>query len=192
MPKFEFDSGFKLAETLKAMGMPNAFDDEASEFQGMDGQSCLAGDLPCLFISDVIHKAFVSVDEKGTEAAAATAVIVEQAVTKVARLPIIPVVVDRPFIFLIRDEETGAILFVGSVVELGDESWPTPTQAPQPTATRMNCAPGNREPRHRPRLGSLRHWSMAIAHSPLICTGLLERRTGTCSTRLTAFLWRLP
>ena len=135
MPKFEFDSGFKLAETLKAMGMPNAFDDEASEFQGMDGQSCLAGDLPCLFISDVIHKAFVSVDEKGTEAAAATAVIVEQALTKVARLPIIPVVVDRPFIFLIRDEETGAILFVGSVVELGDESWPTPTQAPQPTAT---------------------------------------------------------
>ena len=134
MPKFEFDSGFKLAETLKAMGMPNALDDEASEFQGMDGQSCLAGDLPCLFISDVIHKAFVSVDEKGTEAAAATAVIVEQAVTKVARLPTIPVVVDRPFIFLIRDEETGAILFVGSVVELGDESWPTPTQVPQPTS----------------------------------------------------------
>ena len=134
MPKFEFDSGFKLAETLKAMGMPNALDDEASEFQGMDGQSCLAGDLPCLFISDVIHKAFVSVDEKGTEAAAATAVIVEQAVTKVARLPTIPVVVDRPFIFLIRDEETGAILFVGSVDELGDESWPTPTQVPQPTS----------------------------------------------------------
>ena len=133
MPKFEFDSRFKLAETLKAMGMPNAFDREASEFQGMDGQSCLAGDIPCLFISDVLHKAFVSVDEEGTEAAAATAVIVEQEVTKGARVPIIPVVVDRPFIFLIRDEETGAILFLGSVVELGDESWPTPTQAPQPT-----------------------------------------------------------
>ena len=193
MPKFEFDSGFKLAETLKAMGMPNAFDDEASEFQGMDGQSCLAGDLPCLFISDVIHKAFVSVDEKGTEAAAATAVIVEQAVTKVARLPIIPVVVDRPFIFLIRDEETGVILFLGSVVELGDESWPTPTQVPQPTSVpdELRSTKGS-EPRRRPRLRSLRNWSMAIAHSPSICIGLLERRTGTCSTRLTAFLWRLP
>lgn len=135
MPKFEFGSGFKLAETLKAMGMPNAFDKEASEFEGMDGRSCLAGDLKCLFISDVIHKAFVSMDERGTEAAAATGVIVERQVTRVESvLPIIPVVVDRPFIFLVRDEETGAILFVGSVVELGDETKLAPAPTPQPTA----------------------------------------------------------
>ena len=135
MPMFEFGSGFKLAETLKAMGMPNAFDKEASEFQGMDGRSCLAGDFRCLFISDVIHKAFVSVDEKGTEAAAATGVIVDRPVTKVVRVPIISVVVDRPFIFLVRDEKTGAILFVGSVVELGDESTLAAAPTPQPTAT---------------------------------------------------------
>jgi serpin B len=67
-----------------------------------------------LFISDVIHKAFVSVDESGTEAAAATAVIM--AATS-APMPeeIINVTVDRPFIFLIRDIQTGAILFLGHV-----------------------------------------------------------------------------
>ena len=66
-----------------------------------------------LSISDVIHKAFVAVDEAGTEAAAATAVIMnEAAITE----PPVPVTIDRPFIFLIRDIETGAVLFVGRVL----------------------------------------------------------------------------
>ena len=78
MPRFEFESQFMLVETLEKMGMPNAFDDRASDFSGMDGTSCFAGDVPCLLISDVIHKAFVSVDEEGTEAAAATAVTFER------------------------------------------------------------------------------------------------------------------
>ena len=77
MPRFEFESQFMLVETLEKMGMPNAFDDRASDFSGMDGASCFAGDVPCLLISDVIHKAFVSVDEEGTEAAAATALTFE-------------------------------------------------------------------------------------------------------------------
>ena len=79
MPKFEFESEFLLARTLRAMGMPNAVDSvlpSTADFSGMDGASCIAGDFPCLAISEVIHKAFVSVDEEGTEAAAATAVIV--------------------------------------------------------------------------------------------------------------------
>jgi len=67
-----------------------------------------------LFISDVIHKAFVAVDEAGTEAAAATAVIV--GVTSAPVEPPVQVTMDRPFIFLIRDIETGAILFVGRVL----------------------------------------------------------------------------
>ena len=113
MPKFEFESGFKLTDALKAMGMPNAFDKEASEFQGMDGRSCLAGDLPCLVISEVVHKAFVSVDEEGTEAAAATSVITEKVVEE--RSDPIKVMVDRPFIFLIRDRATESILFLGRV-----------------------------------------------------------------------------
>jgi serpin B len=65
-----------------------------------------------LFISDIVHKAFVSVDEAGTEAAAATAVIMSLTAAPEA----VEVTLDHPFIFLIRDIETGAVLFVGRVV----------------------------------------------------------------------------
>jgi len=105
MPKFEFDSDLSLADTLAEMGMPAPFGGRA-DFSGMTGDRDL-------FISDVIHKAFVSVDEAGTEAAAATAVIMKR-----LALPKDPVEVslDRPFLFLIRDIETNAILFLGRVV----------------------------------------------------------------------------
>jgi len=105
MPKFEFDSEFSLKDTLAGMGMPIAFSGGA-DFSGMTGIRELA-------ISDVVHKAFVAVDEAGTEAAAATAVIME--LTAVPEPPV-EVTMDRPFIFLIRDIDTGAILFVGRVV----------------------------------------------------------------------------
>ena len=114
LPRFEFESRFRLVETLKAMGMPDAFDSSASDFAGMDGKSCLAGDQGCLYIGAVIHKAFVSVDEEGTEAAAATAV--GMAAESAKPLPI-RVTVDRPFIFLIRDRATDTILFVGRVAQ---------------------------------------------------------------------------
>ena len=77
LPKFGFESQFRRGETLKSMGMSDAFDSAASDFSGMDGRSCLAGDLECLYIREVVHKAFVSVDEAGTEAAAATAVVMQ-------------------------------------------------------------------------------------------------------------------
>lgn len=105
MPKFNFESQFSLKPTLSTMGMPVAFTDQA-DFSGMNGRKDLS-------ISDVIHKAFVSVDENGTEAAAATGVIV--GVTS-APLEPIQVTLDHPFIFLIRDIQTGTILFVGRVV----------------------------------------------------------------------------
>ncbi len=105
MPKFEFDSEFSLKKTLAAMGMPAAFS-EAADFSGMTGGRDL-------FIAEVIHKAFVSVDEAGTEAAAATAVVME--LTAMPEEPV-EVTIDHPFIFLIRDIETGAILFVGRVM----------------------------------------------------------------------------
>jgi serpin B len=108
MPKFEFDSQFELGDTLAAMGMPIAFSGEA-DFSGMTGG-------PDLYISQVIHKAFVSVDEAGTEAAAATAVIMRA--TAMPSQPV-EVTLDRPFIFLIRDIDTGAILFVGRVLNPG-------------------------------------------------------------------------
>jgi serpin B len=106
MPKFEFDSEFRLNDTLAEMGMPIAFSPGDADFSGMTGNREL-------FISDVIHKAFVSVDEAGTEAAAATAVIMMRAAVS---KPPVEVTIDRPFIFLIRDIETGAILFVGRVL----------------------------------------------------------------------------
>jgi serpin B len=103
MPKFEFESSFSLKKALPAMGMPVAFS-EAADFSGMTGKREL-------FIADVVHKAFVSVDEAGTEAAAATAVVMELT----AMPEVVEVTLDRPFIFLIRDIETGTILFVGRV-----------------------------------------------------------------------------
>jgi len=108
MPKFKFDSEFSLKDTLERMGMPVAFSG-AADFSGMTG-------APDLCISEVLHKAFVSVDEKGTEAAAATAVIMRE--TAMPDQPV-EVTIDRPFIFLIRDIETGAILFVGRVLNPG-------------------------------------------------------------------------
>jgi serpin B len=108
MPKFEFDSEFSLKDTLAEMGMPIAFSG-AADFSGMTGTLDL-------YISEVLHKAFVSVDEAGTEAAAATAVIVGE--TGMPGQPV-EVTIDHPFIFLIRDIETGAILFVGRVMNPG-------------------------------------------------------------------------
>ena len=105
MPKFEFESEFSLKSVLANMGMPIAFSGDA-DFSGMTGS-------PDLFIDEVIHKAFVSVDEAGTEAAAATAVIMK--LTAIPEMPI-EFTIDRPFLFLIRDIETGTILFIGRVV----------------------------------------------------------------------------
>jgi len=106
MPKFEFESDFSLGETLAAMGMPDAFLWEVADFSGMTGNRDL-------FIGDVIHKAFVSVDEAGTEAAAATAIVMPTAMPPEEP---VEVTVDRPFVFLIHDIETSAILFVGRIL----------------------------------------------------------------------------
>ena len=108
MPKFKVESEFGLKETLSAMGMPIAFTDEA-DFSGMNGKRELV-------IKDVVHKAYVAVDENGTEAAAATGVVV--GVTS-APGDTVEVTIDHPFIFCIRDIQTGAILFVGRVTEPG-------------------------------------------------------------------------
>jgi len=106
MPRFEFTSGFSVKKALATMGMPIAFSDSA-DFSGMTGK-------PDLFISDVIHKAFVQVDESGTEAAAATAVIMR--LTAMPESPM-DLTIDHPFIFLIRDNATGTILFIGRVMD---------------------------------------------------------------------------
>ena len=106
VPKFKYESEFGLVDQLKALGMTDAFDADLADFTGMSERDDL-------YISEVIHKAFVAVDEQGTEAAAATAVIVEVASAQMSDLTLI---IDRPFLFLIRDLPTGQILFVGRVL----------------------------------------------------------------------------
>jgi serpin B len=108
MPKFTFSATPPIGSTLRTLGMAEAFDPFEADFSGIDGKRDL-------FIGNVVHQAFISVDEKGTEAAAATAVSLS---TVSLPPPPLPLAVDHPFIFLIRDRETGLILFIGKVVAL--------------------------------------------------------------------------
>ena len=115
LPRFETESAFSLADALTEMGMPSAFDPERADFAGMDGRSCLARDPECLSISDVLHRSFVSVDEAGTEAAAASAVVVVG--SPLAPEEFLEVAFDRPFIFVVRHVQSGTILFVGRILD---------------------------------------------------------------------------
>ncbi|MGA2257956.1 MAG: serpin family protein [Thermoguttaceae bacterium] len=105
LPRFTMTSQFQMNEALKSLGMASAFAPDAADFSGMDGKRDLS-------ISAVIHKAFVDVNEEGTEAAAATGVVMRAKAVRIT--PVFRA--DHPFVFLIRDTGTGAILFVGRVV----------------------------------------------------------------------------
>lgn len=110
LPRFTSTHHVSLAEALGAMGMPLAFDPTKADFSGIDGKKEL-------YLGDVVHQAFVTVDEKGTEAAAATAVV---AVPPTA-MPVAPPIdfrADHPFVFFIRDTR-GAVLFMGRVADPG-------------------------------------------------------------------------
>ena len=118
LPKFTTTSQFSLGDMLQAMGMTDAFDAATADFTGLSEQAKADG----LHISAVIHQAFVDVNEEGTEAAAATAVGI-RAMSMPA--PPIEFTADHPFVFVIRHETTGVILFVGRVVDpSGEESSP--------------------------------------------------------------------
>ncbi len=106
MPRFTMESSFSLKDALSALGMESAFTPGVADFSGMDGTREL-------YIGDVVHKAFVEVDEAGTEAAAATAVVMQA--TGMPAEPL-ELTIDRPFLFLIRDIETGTVLFLGRVM----------------------------------------------------------------------------
>jgi len=102
MPKFSFESGFHLKDPLTSLGMPDAFTG-AADFSGMDGTREL-------FLGEVFHKAFISVDENGTEAAAGTA-------AGMYRMRTPEVFLNRPFIFLIVHKGTRTILFIGQLMD---------------------------------------------------------------------------
>jgi len=107
LPRFEFEFAASLVQPLLALGMTDAFNGERADFSGITGGRDLV-------ISDVLHKAFIAVDEAGTEAAAATAVVF-----RATGMPIEPidVTIDRPFLFVIRDRPTGSVLFIGRVLD---------------------------------------------------------------------------
>ncbi|HSB57950.1 MAG TPA: serpin family protein [Nitrosopumilaceae archaeon] len=106
LPKFSFESKYDLVGNLEKMGISSAFDPKNANFEGISGGKDL-------FLNNVIHRTFIGVDEKGTEAAAATGTVMIS-----GRHPRLPKIfrVDHPFIFLIVSDKTGMILFMGKVV----------------------------------------------------------------------------
>jgi serpin B len=114
LPSFSIRSKLQLADTLKQMGMKDAFDWKVADFYGISPLP--RGVDPILYISKVLHQAFIKVAEKGTEAAAATAII-DEGTTGGYEGPIVHATIDHPFLWFIRDRVTGTILFMGRVVD---------------------------------------------------------------------------
>lgn len=112
MPSFEFEATVDgLVSALQQLGMRAAFDPGAADFTGITA-------IPELFVSDVIHKSFIALDEDGTEAAAATAIIMRA--TSGGGSPQVTFTVDRPFLFWIEHSSTGEMLFLGQVTDPGE------------------------------------------------------------------------
>ena len=107
IPKFTFKSSIKLSSTLSKMGMPNAFDSRKADFSGISNN---------LSIGNIFQESFIQVDEKGSEAVAATTVIMTLKLSAPLAKKDITFKADRPFIIMIKDKETNSILFIGSVV----------------------------------------------------------------------------
>ncbi len=103
LPKFSARTHVTLNDTLKALGMPTAFDPSTADFSGMTGSNGL-------YISTVEHEAFIEVDEEGTRATAATGAVIAESHGPT-------VTVDRPFLYVVRDRGAGTVLFVGRVVD---------------------------------------------------------------------------
>jgi serpin B len=109
LPRFKVETGTSLNDLLKALGMTSAFTQGIADFSGMDGTQNL-------FIWEVMHKAFIDVAERGTEAAAATAVVMNGDASA-PPAPQLVLTADRPFLYFLRDKPTGAILFMGRVLD---------------------------------------------------------------------------
>jgi serpin B len=110
LPKFKLEYGVELEQPLKAMGMKTAFNPSGTaDFSGISSRP--------LYISAVRQRTFVEVNEEGTEAAAVTGMAVAASGPEFNPPPPFQMIVDRPFLFLIADEQTGTILFMGLIFE---------------------------------------------------------------------------
>jgi serpin B len=109
MPKFKFTSdSISLTDTMKTLGMKLAFDSDRADFSNLSQKGSI-------YISNIMHKAFIEVDEHGTEAAAATAVLLST--TGIEIVPNAQMSIDKPFVYMIVDNETGQILFLGHMLK---------------------------------------------------------------------------
>lgn len=110
IPKFKTEQSFELSEALKGMGITNSFDPGRADFSGMNGKKNI-------YIGAAIHKTFIEVGEEGTEAAGATSVIMTKTSIAADNGDIIEFKADRPFIYMIRENGTGTILFIGRYIK---------------------------------------------------------------------------
>jgi len=108
IPKFKTECDLQLNKTLKRMGLNSAFTEYVADFSGMDPAKQL-------YISAAFHKTFVEVDEKGAEAAAATAIDMAEPCSVIAAPPVFNA--DHPFFYILRDKITGTVLFIGEMKE---------------------------------------------------------------------------
>lgn len=138
LPRFKLEYSFSARDGLENLGLTNAFDREQANFQPI--ASHLSGlTIEELWFEDAVQKAFVEVNEEGSEAAAATAMVMDGIATSAPPQPV-EITIDRPFIFLLRHPNTGAILFMGRVLNpdpdaptvARSEIQPTPTPGPPP------------------------------------------------------------
>jgi serpin B len=109
LPKFKMTQQFQLGNTLSAMGMAQAFQKGVADFSGMTGKRDF-------WISAAIHKAYIDVNEEGTEAAAATGIVMRSMAMQREQPPIV-FLADHPFLFVIRDNRSGGILFMGRITD---------------------------------------------------------------------------
>lgn len=110
LPKFEAEYSVKLNDILKSLGMTDAFDPDTADFSGIS--SCPGDNL---YISQVLHKTYIAVDEQGTKAGAATAIGISE--RTVLRQEIVRITLDRPFVYMIIDCEENLPVFIGTVLE---------------------------------------------------------------------------
>jgi serpin B len=129
IPKFEFDTKYFMKETLSELGMPTAFSPSA-DFSGMTAKNDL-------MIDEVIHQAYVKVDEEGTEAAAATGVVMKFTSAGPENKKIFNA--DHPFVFIIQERKTGNILFIGRVIDPTSKQSESSVQSERPSKTNFSC-----------------------------------------------------
>ncbi len=121
LPRFTLETGYQMTPTIQSLGMTRAFENPINK-GGADFRSMTVSTEPedQLYISEILHRAFVDVYEEGTEAAAATAILMDAGALRPLTEPFTPTFkADRPFICIIRERPTGTILFMGRVMDPG-------------------------------------------------------------------------